>query len=150
MAFSERTHQTRVGSRCQRLLSDMVQGSGIGPTLFLSYINELAEILERRVLQLNYLPMTSNYMWRLLMTDAFKLHNALDLLTEWANMWQLSVSVDTCCVLGILLLLVCVSFTIIGQPRNSHFLLQAPQCPWSVRKWFSRDLALADCQSQHR
>jgi len=101
MAFSERTHQTRVGSRCQRLLSDMVQGSGIRPVLFLCYINELAEILERRVLQLNYLPMTSNYMWRLLMTDAFKLQNALDLLTKWANMWQLSVSVDTCCVLGI-------------------------------------------------
>ena len=47
MAFSERTHQTRVGSRCQRLLSDMVQGSGIRPVLFLCYINELAEILER-------------------------------------------------------------------------------------------------------
>ena len=49
----------------------------------------------------DYLPMTSNYMWRLLMTDAFKLQNALDLLTKWANMWQLSVSVDRCCVLGI-------------------------------------------------
>jgi len=33
--------------------------------------------------------------------DALKLQNALDLPTQWANMWPLSVSVDKCCVLGI-------------------------------------------------
>jgi len=44
------THQTRVGfllSSVTQLLSGVVQGSGIGPLLFLSYINKLAEILGR-------------------------------------------------------------------------------------------------------
>ena len=49
--LSARTHQTRVGlslsAVTKPLISGVVQGSGIGPLLFLTYINELAEILER-------------------------------------------------------------------------------------------------------
>jgi len=44
-----RTHQTKVGtsfSDIAALISGIVQGSGIGPLLFLIYINELAFILE--------------------------------------------------------------------------------------------------------
>ena len=68
--FSERTHQTRVGfslSAVIDLLSGVVQGSGIGPSFFPTLMNWL-KYWNALVLQLNYLPMTSNYIWRLLMT----------------------------------------------------------------------------------
>jgi len=47
--FSDRTHQTRVDtslSDVPQLLSGVVQGSGIGPLMFLLYINELIDILK--------------------------------------------------------------------------------------------------------
>ena len=87
------------------LLSGVVQGSGIGPLLFLSCINELAEILERAGVTVTlFADDVKLYIMHMEIVndcDAFKLQNAQDLLTEWANMWQLSVSVDKCCVLGI-------------------------------------------------
>ena len=47
--LSNRTHCIRVGtslSTSAELISGVIQGSGIGPLLFLTYINELAKILE--------------------------------------------------------------------------------------------------------
>ena len=47
--FCNRSHQTRVGSSLSSsavLLSGVVQGSGIGPVMFLMFINELAELLD--------------------------------------------------------------------------------------------------------
>ena len=46
--LSDRTQTTRVGnciSAAVDLLSGTIQGSGIGPLLFITYINELADIL---------------------------------------------------------------------------------------------------------
>jgi len=48
--FSERTHQTRVATALSppaELSSGVIQGIGIGPLIFLVFVNELAEILAR-------------------------------------------------------------------------------------------------------
>ena len=53
--FKNRTHQTRVGeclSDVCNLLSGVVQGSGIGPIMFIAYINELAQLLEHYIMAL--------------------------------------------------------------------------------------------------
>ena len=48
--FCERSHKTRVGyalSSSAQLVIGVVQGSSIGPLMFLIFINELAEVLDR-------------------------------------------------------------------------------------------------------
>jgi len=48
--FTHRRHQTKVGnllSDVEDLISGVVQGSGIGPLMFLIYINKLIIVLER-------------------------------------------------------------------------------------------------------
>ena len=84
------------------LLSGVIQGSGIGPGLFLTYINELANILESYGARMKlfagdvklYLQITND-------ADAVRLQCAIDALTDWADEWQLSVSVNKCCTLNI-------------------------------------------------
>ena len=48
--FSCRTIQTKIDSSLSEiadLISGVVQGSGIGPLMFLTYINELVSVLEQ-------------------------------------------------------------------------------------------------------
>jgi len=70
--------------------------------LFLSYINELAEILKRaEVIIKLYADDVKLYAEIVNDCDAAKLQYALNLLSEWAQIWQLSVSFVKCCVLTV-------------------------------------------------
>ena len=67
--------------------------------MFLIYINEVIDILEKFGVKVKtfaddakmYLSITGD-------ADVARLQQAVDALTDWANLWQLSVSVNKCCI----------------------------------------------------
>ena len=103
--FSMRTHQTRVEfslSDIAQLLSGVVQGSGIGPLMFLLYINELIGILERHGITVKvFADDVKMYLRVVNDIDVKQLQSAIDSLLSWAELWQLGISVDKCCVLNL-------------------------------------------------
>jgi len=70
--------------------------------MFLTCINELANILESFGVHMKliaddvklYLQITND-------TDVARLQCAIDALTDWTDEWQLSVSINKCCLLNI-------------------------------------------------
>jgi len=79
-----------------------VQGSGIGPLMFLVYVNELIELLDKIGVKVKAFAEYVNIYVRIVYDiDCDVLQRALDSLQQWANMWQLIISVNKCCVLNI-------------------------------------------------
>ena len=93
-----RTHQTEVGtsfSDIAALLSGVVQGSGIGPLLFLTYINELAFIPESHDIKIKlFADDVKLYIQIVDDIDVAQLQQAIDALVDWATEWQMSISVN--------------------------------------------------------
>ena len=95
--FGHRTHQTRIGvalSSVASLLNGVVQGSGIGPVMFIVFIDQLAKLLEKHHITAKLLADDVKVYLKIeSVDDVARLQVALDLITEWSNTWQLSVSV---------------------------------------------------------
>ena len=91
-------HQTRVEnvlSNIVMLYSGVVQGSGIGPLMFLVYINELIDVLERHNVKVKmFADDVKMYMKIINDVDLAQLQCALNSLAEWAHQWQLAISID--------------------------------------------------------
>jgi len=87
------------------LISGVVQGSGIGPLLFFTYMNELAFIVESHGIKIKlFADDVKLYIQIVDDADVAQMQQAIDTLVDWATEWQLSISVNRCCVLNILVM----------------------------------------------
>ena len=103
--FTGRTHQTKIDSSLSdvaELLSGVVQGSGIGPCMFLIYINDLIHVLARHnIIVKVFADDVKLYIEIVDDLDTDRLQHAIDVLCRWACDWQLGISVNKCCVLSV-------------------------------------------------
>ena len=72
----------------------------VSRTVLEIYINELAELLERYgIIVKLFADDVKVYLQVVNVDDANKLQKALDLIVEWADEWQLQLSVNKCNIL---------------------------------------------------
>jgi len=84
------------------LLSRVVQESGVGPALFLIYIDDLARLLKRNgIIARLFADDVKVYLEISRSDDTVRLQKVLDIIATWACDWQLSVSVSKCNILNI-------------------------------------------------
>ena len=99
-----RSHQTRVNgilSGVADIVSGVVQGSCLGPVLFLLYINDLTDIFTDAVTVKLYADDVKIYSSIIVNEKAIgqELQQNLNKLTKWASdwFWQLPISYTKCC-----------------------------------------------------
>ena len=77
--------------------SGVVQGSAIGPLTFPAYINESVCLLEQHSIKVKmFADDVKIYLKIINDVDIVELQLALTSLAEWANEWQLAISVEKC------------------------------------------------------
>lgn len=105
--LSNRTQQTRIGSSLSavtKLTSGVVQGSVIGPLLFVLFINDIAQLLQTSSSTcVCKLYADDLKLYSTIETDADYdlLQNGLNLICSWSNTWQLKISYAKCNVMFI-------------------------------------------------
>ena len=104
--MSGRSHRTRVGAELSdvaAIVSGVVQGSCLGPVLFLLFINDLPDIFGDTVVSKLYADDVKLYSNVTMMSpySASDLQDQLNKLTKWAVEWQLPISCTKCCFITI-------------------------------------------------
>jgi len=89
-------------SELSDLISGVVQGSGIGPIMFISFINHLITVLEKHGDTAKPFADDLKMYFRVTDTcDLSRLQSTLSALEDWKRLWQLSVSPSKCCVISV-------------------------------------------------
>ena len=103
--LNNRTQQTKVGSALSdvgNLSSDAIQGSVIGPFLFLLYINDVVSLLtdDSCTCEL-YADDLKIYTSLQINEDTSFLQQKLDDMHAWSDLWQLRISYKKCAIMSI-------------------------------------------------
>jgi len=81
-----------------QLLSGIIQGSVIGPIMFIIFINELVDLQARFGITVKFFADDAKLYTNIIDTvDGVALQDALNALCSWADTWQLPISIDAMC-----------------------------------------------------
>ena len=98
----DRCQRTRVGyslSGVTYLTSGVVQGSCLGPLLFLLYINDIVNVFDDNVVCKLYADDVKLYCYIDSNADTETLQHNIDALRIWSDTWQLNISIAKCAAL---------------------------------------------------
>jgi len=101
---SGRTQRTKIGSAISDIVSlssGVVQGSWIGPLLFILYINDVVGVIGKDCQCKLYADDLKIYCEIKTQQDEDLLQGSLDALTRWSSDWQLTISTKKCCIINI-------------------------------------------------
>ena len=102
--LTDRTQTTRVGSAfssVKPVSSGVIQGSVLGPLLFLLYVNDVSHIFSSGVRCKLYADDLKLFSVFKTSDEYGSLQNDLDTLKQWSDTWQLQVSVSKCAFMNI-------------------------------------------------
>jgi len=102
--LADRSQCTRVGSRLSSsttLTSGIVQGSCLGPLLFVIYINDVTRIFGENITAKLYADDLKLYSVVESQLNADQLQQCLNNLHDWAKTWQLTISIKKCQTINI-------------------------------------------------
>jgi len=98
--LSERHQCVRVGntlSSMKPLTSRVVQGSCLGPLLFVIYINDIVTLFNGQCTCKLY----ADDMKLFTVVHAIDFQQCLDILAKWSDTWQLNISYKKCAIMNI-------------------------------------------------
>jgi len=97
--LQNRSQRTRVGNQLSNekfLTSGVVQGSCLGPLLFLLFINDISTIFQNPITSKLYADDLKLYTTTETIHDSQQLQRCLDSLHQWSQDWQLTISIKKC------------------------------------------------------
>jgi len=100
--LNNQTQCVRVGSVISsQMMSGVVQGSVLGPLLFLLYIDDVVKLFSRGVMCKLYADNLKLYSVIQTPDDVNILQDSLDALVAWSDEWQLTISKSKSAILSI-------------------------------------------------
>lgn len=97
--LKDRKQVTKVGdqlSNWQPVKSGVVQGSCLGPLLFIIFVNDIPSIFSKSVFTKIFADDLKLYTRIISFLDEFALQHNLNLLVKWSELWQLPISFGKC------------------------------------------------------